>query len=746
MMSLAVSGARRSWICGVLGASVMAAGASAAFAQAQGPIAPIDPQKVEDQDVMTWDDYKPIPGTDWANPEKKPAVRGLKIALIAIDFPDQPFVITKPKGSDLFGNPQIDPIKREDVPQFYADFWHKPSKINHGQTINGYWMEQSRGKYGIDTIDAYGPYKMPHPLWYYGGNEHRQNDSTPDGTRAQGRMEPDCDELWRNEPGATNAAERNTVGRGGKYDQILRIYAGYDETGVWQEFGEMKFETREDIPSAWGNPNPDMPRWVPTRYVPWTSWAAGMQQWGLSSIRQGENSGTIMHELGHSFFSTGDNNNNPYAEPYRRVGAGPWDMMDRGSFNGPGGPHMRWVVPVLQGGAMPAGLMLRQKINFGFLSPDGQMMRRNRTGGRGAAATAPASQAAAPAQPAQALPAAVLFLSREGLAKSGLAVATVTARAVDPLPGEYAGIVVRFDGEPVSVTLPANAGGRGRLGAPPAAGPQTTQVQDRTPWEDPATHPLSPGIPNYNNYTLEVVQRIGYDSFCPDSGVLLAKNKDQEGSSGGPNGYNCFNWVIDAHPEDIHQIDFKRPKSGEAVYRTVADFRQLNDALFHAGTNSGSACEWEDGPNRLHFYIVETHKNEQGILSYTLAVRSLDGAGPHTRGVAMDAPAAKGADGAFAFTLKNTGTAADIDAKLHPQDSTKACGSDVYRLKATVDGQGWTAVLPNALAAVQDGQSQAVKAYAVAGAGASATATLTVTATSESDPSKTVTTAVKVMK
>ena len=30
-------------------------------------------------------------------------------------------------------------------------------------------------------------------------------------------------------------------------------------------------------------------------------------------------------------------------------------------------------------------------------------------------------------------------------------------------------------------------------------------------------------------YTLEVVQRIGYDSFCPDNGVLLAKNKDSEG-------------------------------------------------------------------------------------------------------------------------------------------------------------------------------------------------------------------------
>ena len=141
MASLVVRNGRQ-LVCALLGASVMMA-----CTQQHVPMGALDPQRVEDQDKMTWADYKPIPGTDWSNPARKPSVRGLKIALIAIDFPDQPFVITKPKGSDLFGNPQINPIKREDVPQFYRDFWHTPSKINHGQTINGYWMEQSRGKY-----------------------------------------------------------------------------------------------------------------------------------------------------------------------------------------------------------------------------------------------------------------------------------------------------------------------------------------------------------------------------------------------------------------------------------------------------------------------------------------------------------------------------------------------------------------------------------------------------------------------
>src|SRR5512144_3090090 len=57
------------------------------------PLPPIDPQKVQDQDVMSWDDYHPIPGKNWADPSLKPE-RPFRLAVVAIDFPDQPFVIT----------------------------------------------------------------------------------------------------------------------------------------------------------------------------------------------------------------------------------------------------------------------------------------------------------------------------------------------------------------------------------------------------------------------------------------------------------------------------------------------------------------------------------------------------------------------------------------------------------------------------------------------------------------------------
>jgi len=631
-------------------------------------LTPIDPQQIQDQDQMTWKDYRPIPGKNWADPSLVPE-RGFRLAVVAIDFPGQPFVITLPKGSDPFGNPQFNPINREQVPQFYADFFMKPSEINHGQTINGYWMEQSRGKFGITEVDVYGPYRMPKPIWAYGLNEYGQNDQTPDGSQADSRMEKDCDAIWIEDVGKD--VRKN-------YDAILRIYASYDETGVWQEFGEMKFNSKDDIPPEWGNPNPNMPRWITTRYVEWTSWLAGSQQWGLSSMRQGENSGTITHELGHFAFRLPDLNNNPYVQPYRRVAAGTWDMMDRGCFNGPGGPHRRWVVPPTQGAAMPAGLMVRNRLENGFIN-ESQLLR----------------------------------LNRNDLAQSGLAVAKVTARAVDPLPDTFAGIIVRLDGE---------------------------EPVDRTPSDDPASNPLSPGIPNYNFYSLEVVQRIGYDSFTPDNGVIIAKNKDSlRGRNGGPNAFNSYIWVIDAHPEDINVVDYVKP-NGEKVMRTIADYRQLNDALFHAGLNSGSQFEWEDEPNRLHFYVIDLNKNSQGILYYTLAVRSLDGSGPQERGVSLEGPANQKINmpnTPITFTLNNTGTAAATDPTLHQTDAAAFLNSDVYRLSVSIEGKGWSAQILNALTAVEFGKSQQITVYVSKIAEGSPSATLTLHATSENDPSKT---------
>jgi len=53
------------------------------------PFAPLDPQCLQDQQDMTWADYHPIPGKDWADPALAPG-RKLRIALVAVDFPINP--------------------------------------------------------------------------------------------------------------------------------------------------------------------------------------------------------------------------------------------------------------------------------------------------------------------------------------------------------------------------------------------------------------------------------------------------------------------------------------------------------------------------------------------------------------------------------------------------------------------------------------------------------------------------------
>ena len=734
---------RRILLAVLAGAAVGVAMSGTAAVQANPvgqatPLQAIDPQHVQDQQDMTWADYHPIPGLNWSTSGRTPTRRALRVALVAVDFPNQPFVITKPKQSDPFGNPQIDPVSRSQVPRFYADFFNTPSALNHQQTINGYWMEQSGGQVGISSVTPFGPYRLPKNSYQYGLNDIGQTPpngcpgqttvtgaqsattisvastaffypgdvvtvagstrtvvAVPDATHltlssaltvadragvndcSGTRLETDTDALWHAGAGCTGNCG---------YDVVLRIYAGYDETSVWQEFGEMKFQMPADVPRAvWGNPNPALPNTVPSRYVPWTSWLAGSQLWGQSTVRQGESSGTITHELSHFFFSIGDNNNNPYATPYHRAGSGPWDMMDRGSFNGPGGPHNRWEVPAQDGASMGAEHTLRNKIGMGFVPY-----------------------------------ASVLRLNRNGLAGSGLAVADVIARAVnaDPLPsGSLAGVQVYLDG---------------------------TGPVDHEPACDVTTNPVCDGggpAGGWSNYTLETVQRIGYGSFEPDNGVLIAKNKPfpAAGSSteGSSCGYNCFTWVEDAHPENINQVDFTRP-DGTPVMRTMGDYRQLNDALFHAGTNSGSSNEYVDAANNLHFYVLDTYHDGNGLLHYILGVQNPAGAGPQTRGVAVRPGVVSGNPAAnCSFPVTNTGVDAPTNPGLHPQDERPYLHNDIYRLSVSAQGPGWSAQLYNNLTTAAFGQSVTVPVYVTHAAGGAASATVTLTATSVSDPTKT---------
>jgi hypothetical protein len=106
-------------VCVVL-VGVFLALAAAATAAPPG-FRPIDSQDAEFQDDMTWDDYKIVPGTDWANPALVPTIEEWKVAVVLTEFTDQPLNITLPAGSTLFGNPQPagSNIPRAQAPQFY---------------------------------------------------------------------------------------------------------------------------------------------------------------------------------------------------------------------------------------------------------------------------------------------------------------------------------------------------------------------------------------------------------------------------------------------------------------------------------------------------------------------------------------------------------------------------------------------------------------------------------------------------
>ncbi len=630
----------------LLAGALVQAPSAAALEQ---PPEPIDPQSWVLPEHMTWDDYRPIPGFNWSDDSRQPPKK-LRAALILGDHPDREFLATQPEGSDVIGNPiGAGGVPRDQIGGFYEDKLNTPQALNHGHTINEYWLEDSYGLIGID-MDAFGPYRMDRPEYQYGLAEYGQEEFCPNGETCDGDFDT---ELLTKSAADVSAA---TVETGKDYDFRFLLHSGYDESGVWQELGEMRFPDQESVTDAFGNPDATKPNWATTRYTPWTSFYAARGIWSHAipgvQATEGENDGTAVyaHEFSH-ILGVLDNYNNSYATPPQRDYSGPWDMMSRGSFNGPGGNHNRWQIPATQGASMGSQHMLRDKLRMGFVGPS-----------------------------------EVLTLDRGALAASGPAFADVWAREI-PL-----GSGTGRDGlHGLMLTL---TGGDDT--------PSCTIEQD---WRCDGG--------GYENYTLEVVDRMGSDSFTPDHGVLIAKNKTAEVAP--------WKWVIDAHPEDIDKLDFTRA-DGTPVPVTKGDYRQLADALFHAGTGPGVVSEFVDEPNRLHFYVLENQRDTDGVLSYRVAVRSLDGGGPSARGVKAETagadPAAGGQVAVQHFRVTNTGD-----------------GEDLIRVKAT-SATGWAATVASDVLDVPAGETVDVPVYVKVPEGGG-TADLAFTATSETDPDQT---------
>lgn len=595
--------------------------------------APVDPESWTLPEWMTWDDYRPIPGVNWNDPERQPPKK-LRAALILADYPDREFIVSRPEGSEVIGldgqhNPiGIGSIPREQVGDFYADFLIRtPQPLNNFHTVNEYWLEDSYGLIGVDAT-AFGPYLMSrkeHEYGLGGGDAGGGDESCPSGDSCGQDIDTEMLEA------SLADVTLGMIANGGEdYDFRWLLHAGYDESGVWAEFGPMLFPTKEDVPASLGNPDPTKPNWTTTRYVEWTSFAAGEGEWshalpGVYSI-QGENDGAAVfaHELSH-IFGVLDNYNNPYAETPQRAYTGLWEMLSRGSFNGPGGAHNRWQIPPTLGATMGAHHMLRNKMRLGFMKPN-----------------------------------EVVVLPKQALAATGPVFLTIFPRAYPLFPITQD---IGLHGAEILI---------GRDLSPACT------IQER--------HDCDGG--GYISYTVEVVDRIGYDSFTPDYGVLIAKNKDLVDLA-------PFMWVIDAHPEDINTRvapppnaekaifdyyqpvvvpeTFAFPTSGEKVPITKGDPRQIADALFKAGTGEGVVSEYVDEPNGLHFYVLGMQLDIRGVRTYRVAIRSLDGAGPAPRGLALvqslAGEASAGRVATARFTLRNLGTETDLVrvSAEHPQ-------------------------------------------------------------------------------
>lgn len=643
-----------------LGAVLTAVALPAGGAAPVGAAAPppgMDPRSWVLPQDMTWDDYVPIPGYDWAKDPALQAVKPIRTALILGDYEDQPFVMTRPDGSDLVGNPQSDGgVPQDDVGQWWADFLNTPGTTNRGHTMNEYWLENSYGLLGVD-VQPFGPYRMEGKSFEYG-----LGGSDAGGAADACPAEHTCGRSFDNEMLEKSLVDvtAGQVTNGEDYDFRYLLSSGYDESGTWQEFGEMRFADEDSVSDAFGPPDPDLPNSSKTRYVDWTSWWSSKGIWAhalpgaLSVQSESDGASVFAHELSH-ILGVLDNYNNPYGDPVRRSYSGPWDMLSRGTFNGPGGSHQRWLIPPTQGASMGSHHMLRNKIRLGFL------------------------------QPGEVLP-----LERTALEATGPVVADVWAREVPVGPTRERqglhGLTIRLaDGD---------------------RSPACTVAEE---WRCDGG--------GYTAYTLEVVDRMGTDSFLPDHGVLIAKTKDVDTAP--------FIWVVDAHPEDADLVDFVRP-DGSVAKVSLGDYRQLVDATFHAGTGPGVVSEHVDEANGLHFYVLDIARDEEGVLSYRVGVRSTAASSAVPRSVAVEATdaageASPGYVGSCAFDVTNGSSSTDLVRFV--AESDRGWPTTVRRDVGDLDAAG-TEQVP-------------VHVSVPRGTRPGSGSTVTLTATSETDPSAT---------
>ena len=681
----------------------------------------IDPQSWILQEYMTWNDWTPNPVIRYEDPNDNiiPATRTISGMIILVDFPDQPMISGQQAGSELIGNPLVSELDKSKLGEFWCDFLNTPSADNHHVTLNGYFLENSYGDWKIE-LNACGPYTLSGFEFQYGfgmgGNTYQNFSSQFPRIRANA----EAYNLAKADGIAFFKPNEDGTDRDPVYDFVFVLHAGYDQSGGWQELGEMMFldensihtvpvgEIRHpvtgeflegisgydfsgearidrilatvtdrdfDIKTAWPNfylfndtttqntefekaleANPTLtreefdvqyPDWVQeilitklnaakaeahnhptnphyasavTRYIPWSSWYGALGIWSgagsandsvpgfpsktipLSIQGESDGMGTFAHEFGH-LMKLPDNYNNPYDIPRTRSYTGPYELMSRGSFGGPGGNHLRYQIPSTMGSSCPSNQVLRSKIGQGYTTPEHII---------------DVTYAGIKEKP----------IITEVVARNIPTDKSVLDKAGNEIKG-YRGIRIT---DMVDKTLKDN----NTL----SVGMDSTDVryEEARLGINPAKWNWGRNV-NYTGYTIEVMDRTGYDSFISDHGVMIAKTA----SSG-----STTIFIQDAHPTPLDLIDFIRP-NGDVAMISDGDQLQLASSLFHAGLHNNPTYfkdrfpekfasgdkrkglhgnvvnEYIDSFNELHFYVLDKIGNEGkygDYLSYQIAVRS----------------------------------------------------------------------------------------------------------------------------
>ena len=253
---------------------------------------PIDPQSWTLLRDTNWSNYKPNPVIDWRtehnpaslyNPARHaggnvnlgiPEHRNTPIngAVILVDFWDRPFLMLGELHKDLFGwhafneydsyqdyldkiaknaavthNPQRVVNSEEGLLRFWEDYLNKKvtdpalNTYNHGADIDDFWREVSYGKWAVD-LKAFGVFHLEGFEFEYGLDYTAMADLPPTFRRG----------TQRNFMNECLAAANAGGAYMGDFDFFFVCHSGYDESGVWMEFGQVQWAEGKDVPYEYG--------------------------------------------------------------------------------------------------------------------------------------------------------------------------------------------------------------------------------------------------------------------------------------------------------------------------------------------------------------------------------------------------------------------------------------------------------------------------------------------------------------